>query len=106
MQSFQLAGTALLSFLVGVVLTTLCAHRLSHWRRTAILLGVAMAALIAFLFLEVSDIYPSLVLLTAAAGGLHCVLERDPKHLQANMFPSAQMVHLGDALGSRWDRDM
>lgn len=103
MQSFQLVGTALLSFLVGVVLTTLCAHGLAHWRRTAILSGVATATLIAFLFFEADDIYPALVLLAAAAGGLHCVLERDPQHLQEGMFPSAQMIRLGDALGSHWD---
>ncbi|NIJ15364.1 DUF1275 family protein [Sphingobium vermicomposti] len=103
-QSFQLAGTALLSFLVGVVLTTLCAHGLARWRRTAILSGAATATLIAFLFLEAGDIYPALILLAAAAGGLHCVLERDPQHLQEGMFPSAQMIRVGDALGSRWDR--
>ena len=103
MQSFQLVGTALLSFLVGVVLTTLCAHGLAHWRRTAILSGVATAILVAFLFLEAGDIYLALVLLAAAAGGLHCILERDPQHLQEGMFPSAQMIRLGDALGSRWD---
>jgi uncharacterized membrane protein YoaK (UPF0700 family) len=105
MQAFQLTGTALLSFLVGVVLTTLWTHGLVHWRRTAVLSGVAAAALIGFLFLEAGDIYPSLVLLAAAAGGLHCVLERDPQHLQEGMFPSAQMIRLGDALGSRWDSE-
>lgn len=105
MQFFQLAGTALLSFLVGVVLTTLCAHGLAHWRRTAILSGVAIAAFIAFLVLEAGDIYPALVVVAAAAGGLHCVLERDPQHLQEGMFPSAQMIRLADALGSRWGRE-
>lgn len=101
-QSLQLAATALGSFLVGVILTTLCAYRLRRWRRTAILTALLPALFIAFLCLEAGGLYSSLAIFAAAAGGLHCVLERDPQRLHESMFPSAQMVRLGEALGSRW----
>jgi len=100
-QALELAGTALLSFLVGVVLTTFCNHGLARWRRTVILSGLTASVFIAFLFLETGAIYFSLAVLAAAMGGLHCVLERDPERLQEGLSPSAQMVRLGEALGSR-----
>lgn len=98
----QLAATALGSFLVGVILTTLCAYRLQRWRRTAILTALLPALFSAFLCLEAGGFYSSLAVFAGAAGGLHCVLERDPERLYEGMFPSAQMVRLGEALGSRW----
>ncbi|MBV1691993.1 DUF1275 domain-containing protein [Novosphingobium sp. G106] len=101
-RSLQLAATALRSFLVGVILTTLCAYRLRRWRRTAILTALLPALFIAFLCLEAGGFYSSLAILAAAAGGFHCVLERDPHRLHEGMFASAQMVRLGEALGSRW----
>lgn len=95
-----IAATLVFSFLMGVVLTTVCAYRLLHLRRTAILSGVAPCLLVAFLFLEGYSPYISLALLAAAMGALHCIFERDPEHLQEALFPSAQAVRFGEVLGS------
>jgi uncharacterized membrane protein YoaK (UPF0700 family) len=94
------AGAVLFSFFLGVVLTTLCTFRLVRFRRTAILSGVVPCIFVALLGLEGHNPYVALALLAATMGALHCVFERDPEPLREALYPSTQIVRMGEALGS------
>lgn len=94
----QFAAGMVVSFVGGVALTTVIAHRSGQYRRTVALLCTVMALVAAYLtFWSHLAIIPA-VLVAMAMGGAHCIFERDAPHFQEAMSPSAQVVRFGEAL--------
>lgn len=94
----KFVGGMIISFVGGVVLTTLITHRLGQYRRTIALLCTAIALTAAYLtFRSHLAIIPA-VLIAIAMGGAHCIFERDDPDLREAISPSAQVVRFGEAL--------
>ena len=92
------AGVMVLSFVAGVTLMTLIAHRAGQFRRTLVLLTTALVLVAVFIAYQAHVAFAPAVLLAMAMGGAHCVFERDSAHLQEAMSPSAQVARFGEAL--------
>lgn len=92
------AGAMVFSFVAGVTLMTLVAHRADQFRRTLVLSGTALALAAAYVAFLADVAYAPAVLLAMAMGGVHCIFERDSVDLQEAMSPSAQIARFGEAL--------
>ena len=92
------AGAMILSFLGGVIMITLVTHRLTRFRRTAVLLVTLFALSAAYGTFSTGVEFAPAILLAMAMGGAHCIFERDNPELQEAMSPSAQIARFGEAL--------
>lgn len=92
------AGAMVLSFVGGVVLTTLLTFRSRQFRRTLVLALATFTLCAAFAALSQSTAYLPAVLLAMAIGGAHCTFERDDPALHEALSPSAQLGRFGEAL--------
>lgn len=92
------AGAMVLSFVAGVTVMTLIAHRATQFRRTQVLLTTALVLVAAYAAVQAHIAFAPAVFLAMAMGGAHCVFERDNSDLQEALSPSAQIVRFGEAL--------
>src|SRR3546814_5742398 len=82
------AGAMVLSFVAGVTLMTLIAHRATQFRRTLVLLTIALVLVAAYVAGQAHIAFAPAVFLAMAMGGAHCVFERDHSDLQEAMSPT------------------
>lgn len=94
----QFAGGMVMSFVGGVTLTTLIAHRSGQYRRTTVLVCTSIWLIAAYLTFRLNVAIIPAVLLAMAMGGAHCIFERDDPRLQEAMSPSAQIARFGEAM--------
>src|SRR3546814_1813677 len=84
------AGAMVLSFVAGVTLMTLIAHRATQFRRTLVLLTTALVLVAAYVAVQAHIAFAPAVFLAMAMGGAHCVFERDNSDLQEAMSPRSE----------------
>lgn len=92
------AGAMILSFVAGVTLMTLIAHRAGQFQRTLVLLTTALLLVGVYFAFRDHVAFAPAAFLAMAMGSAHCVFERDNAHLQEALSPSAQVARFGEAL--------
>lgn len=92
-----IAGGLILTFLVGVVASSLAAARFPRHRRSIPLLGVGCLLTIAFLA-ETTTAVMAAVAAAMAMGAAHGLFGEDEPLLREALLPSVQIVRFGEAL--------
>lgn len=91
------AGSLILAFLAGVIVTSLAAARFPGHRRSIPLLGAGSLLLVAFL-LEAVVVHAAAVFVAMAMGAVHGIFGKDDRSLSEALLPSVQLVRFGEAL--------
>ncbi|WP_255247279.1 DUF1275 family protein [Sphingopyxis sp. GW247-27LB] len=92
------ACAMVLSFLGGIVMTTLSTYRITRLRRMVILLATALALAAAYGAFREGKAFALAILLAMAMGGVHCIFDRDNPELPEALSPSGQLARFGETL--------